>query len=114
MQILSDGTLAVMYANEKHVTESPSYSEIISEKLSTNGGASWGSKIYVAWDPSNAAARPGMPVWQKMNNGQYIVTFEVCGRQSCNVFTKKSSDGKTWASGIGTQGVRRRYGHSKN
>jgi hypothetical protein len=103
MQILSDGTLAVMYANEKHVTESPSYSQIISEKLSTNGGASWGSEIYVAWDPSNAAARPGMPVWQKMNNGQYIVTFEVCGTQSCNVFTKKSSDGKTWASGIGTQ-----------
>ncbi|NQX61586.1 family 16 glycoside hydrolase [Paenibacillus qinlingensis] len=103
MQILSDGTLAVMYANEKHVTESPSYSQIISEKLSTNGGASWGSEIYVAWDPSNAAARPGMPVWQKMNNGQYMVTFEVCGTQSCNVFIKKSSDGKTWASGIGTQ-----------
>lgn len=103
MQILSDGTLAVMYANEKHVTESPSYSQIVSEKLSTNGGASWGSEIYVAWDPSNSAARPGMPVWQKMNNGQYIVTYEVCGTQSCNVFTKKSSDGKTWASGIGTQ-----------
>jgi hypothetical protein len=103
MQILSDGTLAVMYANEKHVTESPSYSQIISEKLSTNGGASWGSEIFVAWDTANAGARPGMPVWQKMNNGQYIVTFEVCGTQSCNVFTKKSSDGKTWASGIGTQ-----------
>lgn len=103
MQILSDGTLAVMYANEKHVTESPSYSQIVSEKLSTNGGASWGSEIYVAWDPSNSAARPGMPVWQKMNNGQYMVTYEVCGTQSCNVFTKKSSDGKTWASGIGTQ-----------
>ncbi|MFD0698958.1 family 16 glycoside hydrolase [Paenibacillus sp. GCM10027628] len=103
MAFLDDGSLAVMYANEKHVTENPSYSQIISEKISTNGGASWGNEIYVAWDPSNAAARPGMPVWTKMTNGQYIVTFEVCGTQSCNIFYKKNSDGKTWASGIGTK-----------
>ncbi|MRN53684.1 family 16 glycoside hydrolase [Paenibacillus monticola] len=103
MQLLDDGSVAVMYANEKHVTESPSYSQIISEKISTNGGASWGNEIYVAWDPTNAGARPGMPVWTKMTNGQYIVTFEVCGTQNCKVFTKKSADGKTWASGIGTQ-----------
>ncbi|MGG1555379.1 family 16 glycoside hydrolase [Paenibacillus ferrarius] len=103
MGFLDDGSLAVYYANEKHVTGSPSYSQIVSEKISTNGGASWGSEIYVAWDPSNSGARPGMPVWTKMSNGQYIVAFEVCGKQSCNIFTKKSSDGKTWSSGIGAQ-----------
>ncbi|WP_254639317.1 family 16 glycoside hydrolase [Cohnella sp. GbtcB17] len=102
MQLLDNGSVAVMYANEKHVTESPSYSQIISEKISTNGGASWGSEIYVAWDPSNAGARPGMPVWTKMTNGQYIVSYEVCGTQNCRIFTKKSADGTTWASGIGT------------
>ncbi|MEI2396537.1 MULTISPECIES: family 16 glycoside hydrolase [Paenibacillus] len=103
MQLLNDGSVAVMYASEKHVTENPSYSQIISEKISTNGGASWGNEIYVAWDPSNAGARPGMPVWSKMANGQYIVAFEVCGTQNCRIFTKKSTDGKTWSSGIGTQ-----------
>ncbi|MFC5446992.1 family 16 glycoside hydrolase [Paenibacillus aestuarii] len=100
---LNDGSLTVMYANEKHVTENPSYSQIISQKISTDGGATWGNEIFVAWDPGNAAARPGMPVWTKMANGQYMVVFEVCGTQSCNIFYKKSSDGKTWASGIGTQ-----------
>lgn len=103
MQLLNDGSLAVMYANEKHVTENPSYSQLISERISTNGGASWGSEIYVAWDPSNSAARPGMPVWTKMTNGQYIVTYEVCGTQNCHIYTKKSSDGRTWASGIGSR-----------
>lgn len=103
MQLLNDGSVAVMYANEKHVTENPSYSQLISEKISTNGGASWGNEIYVAWDPANAGARPGMPVWTKMTNGQYIVAFEVCGTQNCEIFTKKSTDGKTWASGIGTK-----------
>lgn len=103
MQLLNDGSVAVMYANEKHVTENPSYSQLISEKISINGGASWGNEIYVAWDPTNAAARPGMPVWTKMANGQYIVAFEVCGTQNCEIFTKKSTDGKTWSSGIGTK-----------
>lgn len=100
---LNDGSLGVMYANEKHVTENPSYSQLISQKISTNGGASWGNEIYVAWDPGNSAARPGMPVWTKMANGQYIVVYEVCGTQNCNIFYKKSGDGKTWTSGIGTQ-----------
>ncbi|GIP30155.1 hypothetical protein J23TS9_52850 [Paenibacillus sp. J23TS9] len=103
MQLLDDGSVALMYANEKHVTGNPSYSQLISEKISTNGGSSWGNEIYVAWDPVNAGSRPGMPVWTKMTNGQYIVTFEVCGTQNCNIFTKKSTDGKTWASGIGTK-----------
>ena len=103
MQLLDDGSVALMYANEKHVTGNPSYSQLISEKISTNGGGSWGNEIYVAWDPANAGSRPGMPVWTKMTNGQYIVTFEVCGTQNCNIFTKKSTDGKTWASGIGTK-----------
>ncbi|RKP52923.1 DUF1080 domain-containing protein [Cohnella endophytica] len=103
MGFLADGRLAVFYANEKHVTESPSYSQIISEKISSDGGATWGSEIYAAWDPSNSSARPGMPVWTKMANGKYILALEVCGTQGCNIFSKTSNDGYTWSSGIGTQ-----------
>lgn len=101
-QILNDGSLACFYANEKHVTENPSYSQIISEKISNDGGATWGKEIWVAWD-NNSAGRPGMPVVTKMANGNYIVVFEVVGTQDANVFCKTSSDGKTWASGIGSQ-----------
>ncbi|OCT15102.1 hypothetical protein A8709_13405 [Paenibacillus pectinilyticus] len=99
---LNNGNLAVMYANEKHVTESPSYSQVISERVSTDNGATWGSEIYVAWDPSNSASRPGMPVWTKMNNGQYMVVFELCGSSNCSIHYKTSADGTTWSSGIGT------------
>jgi hypothetical protein len=100
--LLADGRLAVFYANEKHVTESPSYSQIISEKISGDGGATWGSEIWVAWDPANSGARPGMPVWTKMNNGRYILVFELCGSDGCNVHYKTSSDAVSWTSGIGT------------
>lgn len=98
---LDNGNLAVMYANEKHVTESPSYSQIISERVSTDNGVTWGNEIWVAWDPNNSTSRPGMPVWTKMNNGQFMVVFEVCGTDNCNIHYKTSLDGTTWSSGIG-------------
>lgn len=99
--LLGDGRLAVMYANEKHVTETPSYSQIISEKISTDGGKTWGDEIWVAHTPGQSASRPGMSVWTKMNNGQYRVVYEVCGPESCHIYTKTSTDGVNWPVGIG-------------
>ncbi|HYG37042.1 MAG TPA: RICIN domain-containing protein [Cytophagales bacterium] len=100
--ILDDGRLAVMYANEKHVTENPGYSQIISEKISSNGGATWGNEIFVAWEPAETAARPGMPVWTKMLDGRWIVAYEVCGPHNCEIYYKISNDGINWAQGLGT------------
>ncbi|MBP1976138.1 family 16 glycoside hydrolase [Cohnella thailandensis] len=102
MGLLGDGRLAVFYANEKYALSSPAYSQIISMKVSTNGGSSWDSEIFAAWDPANSASRPGMPVWTKMTNGKYFLTYEVCGTAGCNVYYKISNDGVTWSSGIGT------------
>lgn len=99
--LLDDGALACFYANEKHVTENPSYSQIISEKISYDGGYTWSSEIWVAWNPSNSRSRPGMPVITKMANGRYIVVFEVVGPEGGKIYYKTSNDGKTWSSGIG-------------
>ncbi len=101
--LLDNGKLAVMYANEKHVTEQPAYSQIISQKVSDDLGATWGTEIWVAYEPGHNASRPGMPVWTKMKNGQFIVVFEVCGPEKCNVYYKTSPDGTTWPVGLGTQ-----------
>jgi hypothetical protein len=100
--LLDDGRLAVMYANEKHVTDSVSYSQIISEKISADNGKTWGKEIWVAYEPGHHASRPGMPVWTKMKNGQYIAVYEVCGPEKCNVYYKTSKDGITWPVGLGT------------
>lgn len=99
---LNDGRLAVMYANEKHVTDSPSYSQIISEKISDDMGKTWGEEIWVAYTPGHPASRPGMPVWTRMKNGKYIVVYEVCGPEDCNIYYKISSDGIHWPVGLGT------------
>ena len=99
--LLDDGTLALFYSSEKHVTENPTYSQIISEKLSTDEGRTWGSEIWVASDPDAPAERPGMPVVTKMANGKYLVVFEVVGSHHANIFDKTSNDGKTWNGGLG-------------
>lgn len=100
---LEDGRLAVMYANEKHVTDTPSYSQIISEKISPDFGQSWGKEIWVAYEPGHHASRPGMPVWTKMRNGKYIVVYEICGPEKCNIYYKTSKDGIHLPVGLGTR-----------
>lgn len=100
--LLDDGTLALFFSSEKHVIENPSFSQIVSEKLSNDSGKTWGDEIRVAWDPNRPSDRPGMPVVTKMANGQYLAVFEVVGSRNANVYGKTSRDGKTWSSGIGT------------
>jgi len=101
--LLGDGRLAVMYANEKHVVENPSYSQIISERVSPDMGKTWGDEIFVAHTPGVSASRPGMPVWTKMKNGKYIAVFEVCGPEGCNIYNKTSDNGTDWPVGIGNR-----------
>ncbi len=98
---LKGGKLAVMYANEKHVTDKNSYSQIISEKISPDDGKTWGKEIWVAWQPGNHQARPGMPVWTKINNGKYLAVYEICGPEECNIYEKMSEDGVHWPIGLG-------------
>jgi len=102
MGFLSDGRLAVFYASEKHVVDEHPYSQIIAEKISDDGGATWGEEIFAAWDPDNPGARPGMPVWTQMKDKRYILVHELCGSDSCNVYYKISEDGFTWEPGVGT------------
>ena len=101
LYVLNNGSLSVMYANEKHVTENPSYSQIISQKISSDNGKTWGKEVWVAYEPGHPLSRPGMPVWTKMKNDKYIVVYEVCGLENCNVYYKTSDDGINWPVGLG-------------
>ncbi|HEX7653249.1 MAG TPA: sialidase family protein, partial [Verrucomicrobiae bacterium] len=98
---LADGTLALFYANEKHVTETPAYSQIIAERLSHDNGLTWGPEIWVAWDTNAPSERPGMPVATRLADGRFMAVFEVVGKNEAKVFCKISPDGQTWAPGLG-------------
>lgn len=98
---LKDGRLAVMYASEKHLTGSVPYSQIIAQKISEDFGKTWGPEIWVEYEPGHYLSRPGMPVWTKMKNGDYIALFEICGPEQCGVYFKTSKDGFRWPVGFG-------------
>ena len=101
LYVLDDGRLSVMYSSEKHVTDSTPYSQIISQKISPDLGRTWGEEIRVVYEPGRNSSRPGMSVWTRMKNGKYIVVYEVCGPEKCNVYYKISDNGVTWPVGLG-------------
>ncbi len=100
LYVLPNGCVAGFYANEKHADDTPSYSQIVSERVSCDEGQTWGSEIYAA--AQAGSARPGMPGLARMANGQYILVFEVCATDNCNIHYKISNDGMTWSSDLGT------------
>jgi hypothetical protein len=102
LYLLDNGKVAVVYANEKHVTDSIPYSQIISGKISSDEGKTWGNEIWVVYQPDRNSSRPGMSVCTRMKNDKYIVVYEVCGPEKCNVYYKVSMDGVTWPIGLGT------------
>ena len=101
--VLADGRVAAMYANERHVVDTPSYSQVISERISPDGGATWGPELWVAAEPGGGARRPGMPVWTRLRDGRYIVVYEVVDEASADVYCKISDDGITWPAGLGVR-----------
>jgi hypothetical protein len=98
---LSDGRLAVAYANEKHSTEKPGYSQVCSERISKDDGQSWGPELMLASQPGGGSLRPGMPVVTRMSDGRFIAVYEVVGVGDADVFFKISADGEHWEEGLG-------------
>ena len=94
LKVDAHGNLVVYYSDERH--KANGYNQLLAHQVSTNGGKTWGGEVYdVA--VNNGSARPGMAVVSKMGNGQYAMSFEVCGTNpNCGVHVKISSDGDYW------------------
>ncbi len=105
LALLPNGCVAGLYADELHADATaaggPTYSQTVSERVSCDGGRTWGSEHFVAASPGDA--RPGMPGLARLADGRWIATFEACVRDDCNAHYKISRDGVTWFPGLGTQ-----------
>jgi hypothetical protein len=90
--VLSNGTLAVFYSNETH----PGYSQIVSERVSADGGTNWAGEIWVSAQLGGGNLRPGMPQITPLANGSYLLVNEVVNLGNADVYYKISADGVTW------------------
>lgn len=95
---LPNGRLACLYANETHSADHPSYSQVISERISDDGGATWGGELFAVAQPGTP--RPGEPNVTSTNNG-FLLFYEVCGSENCVGHTSLSPDGVSWPGSIG-------------
>ena len=100
---LADGRLAVAYANEKHASMQPAFSQVCSVRISKDFGKSWGEEIILAAELGGGKLRPGMPVVERMANGRFIAVYEVVEIGDADVFYKMSDDGEHWPGGLGTR-----------
>lgn len=94
---LANGRLAVFYSNETH----PGYSQIISEKVSSDNGTNWGPEIWADYQVGGGTLRPGMPQSVRMANGTYIMVAEVVNLGNADVYYKTSPDGMAWSTNLG-------------
>jgi hypothetical protein len=99
---VADGRLAVAYANEKHLGETPAFSQVCSVRVSPDLGRSWGPELLLAAQPGGGRLRPGMPVVERLSNGQFLAVYEIVGRGDADVYSKLSPDGVRWPEGLGT------------
>jgi hypothetical protein len=99
---LPDGRIVAYYSHEGV----SGHSQIIAEKVSSDGGKTWGTETPI-WQSADLSDRPGMPTVARMGNGKYLMSVEDCGAPGdyCAAHTKISSDGLTWGSGAGDMGT---------
>jgi hypothetical protein len=72
------------------------HSQMISQMVSDNGGASWSAPTPVVAS-SVQPDRPGMAnVVQVGPHGGFVMSYEVCGQPNCAAHLKFSSDGLHW------------------
>ena len=98
LYVQPNGQILCFYANETHVSETPSYAQTLSERVSTDGGQTWGPEILVVAQPGGARAGEGNIV--PISGAVLALFYEMCGTENCVGHVIYSSDGVTW-NGIG-------------
>jgi hypothetical protein len=94
LQLLDDGRLVTFYSSETH--KSDGYNQLLSHKVSTDGGKSWGAEVY---DTAmvGGVERPGMVIVDRLPDRRYVMTYEdVEGPVQNQVYMKYSLDGLHW------------------
>jgi hypothetical protein len=93
-----DGSILCFYASEIHSLDASPYEQTLSEKVSFDGGRTWGPEIIAVAQPGKARAGEGNVV--RISGTVLGLFYEMCGSENCIGHVIYSSDGVTW-SGIG-------------
>ncbi|MES2924918.1 MAG: LamG-like jellyroll fold domain-containing protein [Verrucomicrobiota bacterium] len=100
--LTSAGQLICYYSDERFTA---TYDQVLSEKVSPDGGLTWGPEQFVCAIP-DGVNRPGMAVVCQMGNGKYVMSFEAVDSGTWSqARIKFSDDGINWGSGPADYGT---------
>jgi hypothetical protein len=94
---LPDSRIVAVYANEKHSLARPAFSQVISQRISRDGGRSWGRERIAVAERGGGRARPGEPNVVRLPSGRYVMFYEVCGTENCTGHFSTSRNGVDWS-----------------
>lgn len=89
------GKLVAVFSDERNAT---THSQMLVHVVSDDGGDTWGD-VVLDVASFTQTDRPGMATVSRMSNGEYIMSYEICGRTNCPVYVKTSMDGVNWNAG---------------
>jgi len=98
LYVLPNRQILCFYTSEVHRFDTPSYSQTLSEKVSSDGGLTWGPEILAISQPG--AARPGEANIVALPGTVLALFYEMCGSENCIGHVSYSTDGMNWP-GIG-------------
>ena len=98
LYVLPNNSILCFYTSETHQYDTPAYSQTLSEKVSLDGGVTWGAEILAIAQPG--AARPGEANIVPLPGSVLALFYEMCGTENCIGHVSYSTDGVTWP-GIG-------------
>lgn len=93
----AQGRLVCHYADETDFVDG---TQRLARVVSTDGVTWEDRQITVQSLPEST--RPGMPVVRQLPNGEYLMTYEICGqpgddgRHDCATYLRRSADGSDW------------------
>ncbi|MCU1528682.1 MAG: alpha-glucosidase, family 31 of glycosyl hydrolase [Frondihabitans sp.] len=98
----STGRLVVFFSDERQ--KAAGILQAVGERISTDGGATWGAESNVVAVPDDNT-RPGMFSVTQLPNGSYFAVYEVVGQTNVPIYSRTSTDGDNWgtASNLGTK-----------
>jgi hypothetical protein len=98
--VLGPRKVAAFYTDETHAKAG----QVITERVSLDGGTTWGDEIRVAADTiREKKLRPSRPVAARLPDGKVLAVYEVAGDSKSSVFRKVSKDGISWEKGLGAR-----------
>ena len=94
LELTEKGELIVFYSDERF-KDTEKWNQMLAHRVSPDGGYTWGPEVVdIAYADGNL--RPGMPIVTRMNDGRYVMVYEMVNQDGIPVYFRISDTIEDW------------------